>query len=231
MTRPRRLSSEPQQVRARTGDPGHEVSADSAGPREGDLERVIAANVRAYRSASGLSIAEMAAHMGMSKAMLSKIENAQTSSSLTTLARLASGLGVPVTALFRGVDAQREAVFVPDGHGAQIVRRGSRHGHEYALLGALRGPHKRMEAVLVTLTERSEVFPLFQHPGTELLFMLDGIMVYSHGDASYTLSPGDALQFDGEGPHGPAELIEIPARFLAVTAYGDHIPTPTEPER
>ena len=28
-------------------------------------------------------------------------------------------------------------------------------------------------------------------------------------------------QFDGEGPHGPEELIELPARFLSVTAYGD----------
>jgi hypothetical protein len=80
-------------------------------------------------------------------------------------------------------------------------------GHEYTLLGALRGPHKRMEAHLVTLTGRSEVFPLFQHPGTELLFMLEGEMVYGHGEASYTLAPGDALQIDGEGVHGPQELL------------------------
>jgi quercetin dioxygenase-like cupin family protein len=127
-----------------------------------------------------------------------------------------------VTALFRGVDAEREAVFVPAGHSARIVRRGSRVGHVYELLGALRGPHKRMEAVLVTLTESSEVFPLFQHPGTELLYMLEGVMVYGHGDAHYTMRPGDALQLDGEGAHGPQELVELPIRFLSVTAYGDH---------
>lgn len=40
--------------------------------------------------------------VGISKATLSKIENAQTSCSLTTLSRLAAGLRVPVTALFRG---------------------------------------------------------------------------------------------------------------------------------
>jgi quercetin dioxygenase-like cupin family protein len=154
--------------------------------------------------------------------MLSKIENAHTSCSLTTLGRLATGLNVPVTALFRGVDTEREAVYVPAGHGAQIIRRGSRVGHHYELLGALRGPHKRMEAVLVTLTESSEVFPLFQHPGTELLYMLEGVMLYGHGEAAYTMRPGDALQLDGEGAHGPQELIELPVRFLSVTAYGDH---------
>lgn len=204
-----------------TGSPAREIPRETAGPAEGELERSIAAQVRAYRVAAGVSVGDMAQRVGISKAMLSKIENAQTSCSLTTLGRLAAGLEVPVTALFRGVDADREAVYVPAGHGAQIVRRGSKQGHLYELLGALRGPHKRMEAVLVTLTEASEVFPLFQHPGTELLYMLDGEMVYGHGDARYAMRPGDALQFDGEGPHGPEELHELPVRFLAVTAYGD----------
>ncbi|BEP13777.1 XRE family transcriptional regulator [Acidothermaceae bacterium B102] len=194
------------------------------GPEQGALERVIAQQVRQYRLASGLSVADMAARVGLSKAMLSKIENAQTSCSLTTLSRLAAGLAVPVTALFRGLDAEREAVFIPAGHGAEIVRRGTRVGHHYQLLGALRGANKRLEAVLVTLTESSEVFPLFQHAGTEFLYMLEGELVYGHGESRYTMRPGDALQFDGEGTHGPDELITLPIRFLSVTAFGEAPP-------
>jgi transcriptional regulator with XRE-family HTH domain len=190
-------------------------------PDDGALERVIAVRVREYRQAAGLTVGDMAQRVGISKAMLSKIENAQTSCSLTTLSRLAAGLQVPVTALFRGLDDEREAVFVPAGHGARIVRRGTRVGHEYALLGALRGAHKRLEALMVTLSESSEVFPLFQHSGTELIYMLEGVMVYGHGDSRYEMHPGDALQFDGEGPHGPEALFELPVRFLSVTAFGD----------
>ncbi|WP_345381850.1 XRE family transcriptional regulator [Pseudonocardia yuanmonensis] len=190
-------------------------------PQEGRLERAIAVQVRRLRQAAGLTLADMAVRTGVSKPMLSKIENAQTSCSLTTLARLADALDVPVTSLFRGADTPREAVFTPAGSGARIVARGTRVGHDYTLLGALRGPHKRMEAHLVTLTERSEEFPLFQHPGTELLYMLEGEMVYGHGESSYTLRPGDALQLDGEGVHGPRELVSLPIRFLSVVAYGD----------
>jgi transcriptional regulator with XRE-family HTH domain len=194
---------------------------DRPAPDQGRLERAIAAQVRRIRLAAGLTLADVAARSGVSKPMLSKIENGRTSCSLTTLARLADTLDVPVTALFRGADTEREAVHTPAGAGARIVQRGTRVGHDYTLLGALRGPHKRMEAHLVTLTERSEEFPLFQHPGTELLYMLEGEMVYGHGDSRYTLRPGDALQLDGEGTHGPQELVELPIRFLSVVAYGE----------
>jgi quercetin dioxygenase-like cupin family protein/DNA-binding XRE family transcriptional regulator len=187
----------------------------------GRLERAIGTQVRRLRQAAGMSLSDLALRTGISKPMLSKIENAHTSCSLTTIATLADTLDVPATSLFRDADIPREAVFTGVGQGARIVARGTRIGHDYTLLGALRGPHKRMEAHLVTLTERSEEFPLFQHPGTELLYMLEGEMIYGHGDSSYTMRPGDALQLDGEGPHGPRELVELPIRFLSVVAYGD----------
>lgn len=186
-----------------------------------DLEKAIARQVRSLRRAAGLSIADMADRVGISKAMLSKIENAQTSCSLSTLARLAAGLDVPVTVLFRGADTGHDAVYTENGRGSTIIGRGTRVGHHYELLGALRGPHKRLEPVLVTLTEASEVFPQFQHPGTEVLYMLEGVMVYGHGDAEYTLRPGDTLLLDGETLHGPHQLVRLPIRFLAITAYPD----------
>jgi transcriptional regulator with XRE-family HTH domain len=192
------------------------VAFDEAGA----LEQVIAVRVREARLERSISLAQLATLTGMSKAMLSKIENAQTSCSLSSLARLAEALRVPVTALFRGVDAEREAVFTPAGHGAQIVRRGSNIGHQYQILGALRGEHKRMEPLLVTLTDASEVFPLFEHAGTEFLYMLEGVMVYGHGRARYELHAGDSLILDGEGPHGPVELTEVPIRFLSVLSFG-----------
>ena len=72
--------------------------------------------------------------------MLSKIENAQTSPSLSTLERLAAALDMPVTSLFRGLAEERDAVFVKAGSGPEIVRKGTRAGHTYELLGSLRGP-------------------------------------------------------------------------------------------
>ncbi len=186
-----------------------------------ELEAAIARNVRQLRQQHGLTVADMAERIGISRAMLSKIENAQTSCSLGTLAMLARGLDVPVTTLFRGADVERPAAFTPAGTGARIVRAGTKEGHEYQLLGSLRGEHKRLECLHVTLTDKSETYPLFQHPGTEFIYLLEGVMDYSHSRTVYRLTPGDSLQFDGEGPHGPVELVEVPIRFLSIIAFPD----------
>jgi DNA-binding XRE family transcriptional regulator len=184
----------------------------------GKLEQVIATQLRRYRTSHGLSSAELAARAGLSKAMISKIETASTSCSLTTLQRLADGLKIPVTALFRGADTDRDATFTKSGQGSLTVRSGTQHGHEYRVLGTLKGRTDALEPTLVTLTDASDVFPLFQHPGTEFIYMLAGRMVYGHGQYEYTMEPGDSLLLDGEGPHGPLELQELPIQFLAVAA-------------
>jgi transcriptional regulator with XRE-family HTH domain len=187
---------------------------------EGELHLAIARRVREYRQELGLTVGQLADESGISKGMLSKIENAQASPSLATLARLSAAVGVPVTSFFRGLEEEHDAFFVPAGEGLDIVRKGTRHGHRYQLLGSNRGSAKRMEPTFVTLTERSEVFPLFQHRGTELIYMLQGRVVYGYGSARYELKQGDSLQFDGEVPHGPVELNRLPIRFLSIISYG-----------
>jgi hypothetical protein len=51
--------------------------------------------------------------------------------------------------------------------------------------------------------------------------MLEGVMDYGHSRSVYRLHKGDSLQIDGEGAHGPVELIEVPIRFLSVIAFPD----------
>ncbi len=190
-------------------------------PASGQLEWVIANHVRNRRQAIGLTVAQLADLTGISKGMLSKIENAQTSPSLATIERLAAALDMPVTSLFRGLAEERDAVFVKSGTGPEIVRQGTRAGHTYQLLGSMRGPYKRVEPLLVSLTDRNEVFPLFQHAGIEILYILTGVMEYSYGRQQYLMRRGDTLQFEGDIPHGPTQLVKLPIKFLSITIYGD----------
>ena len=123
------------------------------------LERALGRQVRLFRNDLGLTVAELARNAGLSPGMLSKIENGQTSPSLSTVKNLAGALSVPVTALFRGYDEVRDAVFVEAGKGLNIERRGTRAGHQYQLLGHNPDAGIVVEPYLITLTEASDVFP------------------------------------------------------------------------
>ena len=152
----------------------------------------------------------------LSPGMLSKIENGLTSPSLATLKSLSRALNVPVTSFFRKYEEERDASFVKAGEGLIIERRGSRAGHQYQLLGHTIGKQVFVEPYLISLTEESDVFPLFQHAGVEFIHMLTGKVTYRHGNRTYRLEPGDSLFFDADAPHGPEELLKLPIRFLSI---------------
>ena len=188
---------------------------------ERTLEAAIGREVRNLRRQHGMTVADLAAVTGLSIGMLSKTENGNTSPSLTTLQVLSHAFSVPVTAFFRGYEERREAQHVRAGEHLEIERRGTRAGHQYNLLGHIGSNASSvvLEPYLITLTTESDTFPTFQHEGLELLYMLEGEVDYRHGDQIYPLKPGDSLLFDADAPHGPENLVRLPARYLSVIAY------------
>lgn len=189
--------------------------------KENNLEMAIGHEVRTLRKNLGITGSDLASATGISLGMLSKIENGNTSPSLTTLQALAKALGVPVTAFFTRFEEVRNAQFVKAGEGIELERRGTRAGHQYNLLGHVgkNASGVAVEPYLITLTADSDVFPTFQHEGLEFLYMLEGRVRYRHGDKLYAMEPGDSLFFDADAPHGPEVLEELPARYLSIICY------------
>ncbi|MGG6892771.1 MULTISPECIES: helix-turn-helix domain-containing protein [Rhizobium] len=190
-------------------------------PKENNLEMAIGHEVRAYRKKLGITVTDLAAATGISLGMLSKIENGNISPSLTTLQSLSRALGVPLTAFFRRYEEPHNAVFVKAGQGVELERRGTRAGHQYNVLGHIDNNSSGVivEPYLITLTADSDVFPTFQHEGMEFLYMLEGEVMYRHGDQLFPMQPGDSLFFDADAPHGPEVLVKLPAKYLSIISY------------
>ncbi|MEO0621752.1 MAG: XRE family transcriptional regulator [Pseudomonadota bacterium] len=187
-----------------------------ASGRDTSLEAAVGARIREIRRSTGVTLADLASSAGISTGMLSKIETAQSSPSLSTLQAVASALNVPIATFFARFDEKREATYVRAGQGLAIERRGSAKGHLYQLLGhSLRG-EVQVEPYLITLDETSDAYPIFRHAGVEFLFMLEGEVSYRHGEQTYDLTPGDSLFFDPMALHGPLELRVLPAVYLSV---------------
>ncbi|MGQ0658259.1 MAG: helix-turn-helix domain-containing protein [Chromatiales bacterium] len=180
------------------------------------MAQAIGAQVRAFRNQLGLTVARVAQLTSLSPGMLSKVENGNASPSLATLHALARAFKVPMTYFFQNYQDQQGCCYVKKGGGILIEHRGSKVGHQYQLLGHGVGKDVSVAPYMIELTDKSEVFPLFQHPGVEFIHMLEGEVVYQHASQKYQLSPGDSLFFEGSTAHGPAELVRLPIRFLSV---------------
>ena len=167
------------------------------------LEVAIGREIHAFRKQQNITVAELAAETNLSIGMLSKIENGNTSPSLSTLQTISHALSVPLTAFFRQYEEQRMAVHTKAGEGVQIEREGTRAGHQYNLLGHIGGNSSSVivEPYLITLDNESDTFKTFQHSGIETIFMLEGEVNYLHGNQIYCLKPGDTLFFDADAPH------------------------------
>lgn len=184
------------------------------------LGRHLGTTIRQLRRDHNLTIAEVSKRAGISRGMLSKIENSLAATSLETLEQLANALGVTLSKLFQNYNIPRGAAqLVKKDKGMEVVRRGTRVGHTYQLLAYDQGPHKTFEPFLITLEDSGEEFPAFEHPGTEFLYMLEGVLEYRVGEETFVLNSGDSLTFQGEVPHRPEASIKTPIKFLAIIHY------------
>jgi len=180
------------------------------------MAQAIGQQVRIFRTQRGLTVARVAQLAGLSPGMLSKIENGNASPSLGTLHALSRAFKVPMTYFFQSYEDQHGCCYTKKGGGITIENRGSRVGHQYQLLGHGVGRDVAIAPYLIELTDQSEVFPEFQHPGVEFIHMLEGEVVYQHAGNRYHLAPGDSLLFEASTAHGPVQLIKLPIRFISV---------------
>ena len=188
------------------------------------LGRHLGNTIRQMRLDHNLTIAAVSERAGISRGMLSKIENSLAATSLETLEQLANALGVTLAKLFQNYNLPRGAAqLVKKGEGMEVVRRGTSVGHTYQLLAYDQGPHKTFEPFLISLEDSLEQFPAFEHPGTEFIHMLEGVLEYRVGEETFVLNSGDSLTFRGEIPHRPENLIKTPIKFLAIIHYDSPI--------
>jgi transcriptional regulator with XRE-family HTH domain len=204
--------------RSRTKGPNGQAAALKDSPIA--LEKCIGEAVRELRTRRRLTIAQVAELAGISDGMLSKIENGQISAGMDTLSRVARALGSTMAMLFRTYDVPAgDAHLVKRGQGMPFLRHGKRPGHSFQLLSYDQGPDKQFDCFLVTIEQPSENLPTSQHPGVEVIHMLEGSFEYRSGQSLYLLEPGDTLTLQGEVMHGPERWVRLPIRFVSTIVY------------
>ena len=181
-------------------------------------EQSIGQNIRCLREAKRLTLTHVAEAAELAKSTLSKIENGQISSPISTLMRIADAIGVRLADFFVEPSEQPPYVLTRKGAGPVITQGGSRFGYSYQSL-AMNMPNKQAEPFLLTISPGDPIGE-FRHDGQEFIYMLTGRMRFTVGDEVLVLGPGDALYFDPTQVHKTEIVGGKPARFLCVFIQG-----------
>jgi transcriptional regulator with XRE-family HTH domain len=181
------------------------------------IERVIGQRIRAIRKARGLKLEELAGESGISKGLLSKIENAKVSSPISTYSNIAATLGIHFSDLIQGGQGGGCLVIRKDQR-KLVSRRRTPYGYRFESLGD-QWPNKNFSPFLLTYLPQPKEAPLphFKFEGEEFLFLLEGNLEMLYDKERYRLSPGDCIFLDGTIPHGGRALGKKKAVALLIS--------------
>jgi len=170
------------------------------------IERVIGQQIRALRKARGLKLEELAKAARISKALLSKIENAKVSSPISTYSNIALALGVNLGDLIRG-GQEVGCVILRKNERRLISKKRTPYGYQFESLG-YKWPNKRFDPFLLTYWPQPKGAPLphFKFEGEEFIFVIEGELEMVYDKERYHHNSGDCIFLDGNVPHGGRAL-------------------------
>src|SRR5699024_9966458 len=125
----------------------------------------------------------------ISKSLLSKIENGQTSSAIATLSKISNALDVPLTWLLEE-DDERNLVLLKKGSRQSKV--GNEHmGYSFGLL-ANRSPYTGVEPTIVHVTPKDENLreEMYTHTDDEFIYILKGKIELSYDGERHLMEEG-----------------------------------------
>jgi transcriptional regulator with XRE-family HTH domain len=171
-------------------------------PRHTSIERSVSAigpRVREQRRLHGFSLQQTAALAGVSAASIHKVERGDMVPTITTLLKLASAFGLPLSSF---VDDT-----VDEHAGVSLVRAGDRRGLTSSWPGTERAtitsgtpPFRLAGEVLEVAAGGSGELSADGQCAERLCFVVDGTLEVSAGGERSKLRAGDTLQVLGDRP-------------------------------
>jgi quercetin dioxygenase-like cupin family protein len=198
-------------------------------PEPEEVNAAVARNVRAQRTRLAWTLDDLAARSGVSKGMLSQVEQSRTNPSVATICRLATALGVSVASLVEAPEGPSVRVVRAD-EGVTLWTGGQAQSAAKLMVGS--GTSQQVELWDVRM-QPGDGFASEGHPsGTrELLLVLDGELTMELDGTAYKVAAGDAIAFVADIPHAYRNLGDAPLRYSLSVIHRDRTnrPVPMPP--
>jgi len=183
----------------------------------------IGKRIRQIRKERRLTLSVLAERAGVSKGLVSKIENSRTVPSLPVLFELIHALDYTAELFFKGLSFSSAEKYLLRRAGEQtpLQREEESKGFHYAHImeNALR--QGSVEVVILRLDPRAER-EMVTTDAYEYKYLLEGSVVYQIEEEFIPMEAGDTLFFDGRIPHVPHNRSDKPARMLVFYLFPNH---------
>lgn len=182
---------------------------------DGNQHQALAAHLKALRTDRNWSLQDLAEASGISRATLSRIENADVSPTAESLGRLASSFGLPLSQLFAPLDPSFKALIRRD---EQSIWTDPEGGFSRRILSPPGTPLK-IDLIECSLEPHQCIryerpaFPGHEHH----LVLLTGALSIEVDEVAHRLRPGDCLRYRLRGP-SVFTTEDDPARYIIAMA-------------
>lgn len=189
------------------GDGSAAPAERSEGPR-GAGEENFGRHLKQARIERGFTLGGLAQATGLSRSYLSNVEHNKNSPTISTLRTILDVLGVSLSQLFRGMEAEQRVLVREQDR--RVIARTGENAVRYELLNP--SPVGRLEMMLMEVAPgASSGTEPHTHAGEEVGLMISGELDYWVDGVRYRLRPGDAVNYDATLPHRYANPGTVPA--------------------
>jgi transcriptional regulator with XRE-family HTH domain len=170
--------------------------------------------IRLLRKQQNRTLEEMASICGVTKSLLSKVENGVTTPPIARLMKIAEALGVTISTL---LEENKENGTIHTQHDEyQNSNRWIKTEKGYSFFAFAAGrPDKLMQPYYFVAKKGEIKKHVLSHKGEEFVFVLEGEMKYRVGNVEYTLKTGDTLYFTSLEEHTLTPISDE-VKYLAV---------------
>jgi transcriptional regulator with XRE-family HTH domain len=187
---------------------------ESTGVVEAVSSGRLGGRARELRREKRMTLEGLAERSGVSRAMLSKVERGEKNPTLVVAAKLAEGLGVPLSRLL-GVEERREVVVTPRDR--RPVMRDPETGFERQLLSPnFAGRGVEFVRSVVPEGSTSGEFPPHRRGVEEYIVVEKGRLRAVLAGEEYILEEGDSLYFEADVAHRFDNVGEGPCSYYLV---------------
>ena len=190
------------------------------------IDAEVGRQLRELRRDRGLTLQQLAAHTGLSRTSLTRIEAGTANPSVGTLKKVSGALGVLIGDLFtNGSDTQEtESTFAHSSTASsevRVVRKDKRKtlswpGRPWKTYLLTPDLQRKLEVLLNELEPGDTSDEFYTHEGEEFGFVMEGSYEITVGDNVYVLEEGDSIYYPSHLPHKMRVVGDRPTRALWV---------------